>query len=170
MSRQEILSLDLQARFCKLFTTEFVCCIWVIQVNSWFPKNKNQGSLYLYTMLGGFFLMGRTVKNPQKKGVWRIKANRSADLENICAVHATKRAAHVKMQYADTRSAPQVKRYAHIYTMGLAYLGNRVTNWFICMRDMTVSLHGWSRQFPGALPWCAAKWKLRTLCCGMSWW
>jgi len=57
--------------------------------------------------------------------VWRKRAERSPDLEYICAVHATRRPEHAKMQYADTRSAPQVNRDAHIYTMGLAYLGNR---------------------------------------------
>ena len=28
---------------------------------AWFSKNRNQGSLYLYTMLGGFFPMGRNL-------------------------------------------------------------------------------------------------------------
>jgi len=42
---------------CKLYPANIVDCNWVIQVNSWFPKNGNQGSLYLYTMPWGFFLM-----------------------------------------------------------------------------------------------------------------
>jgi len=62
--RKETLSSNLQARFCKLITADFVCCNWVIRVNAWFPKNGNQGSLYLYTMPEVFFLMGRSVKSP----------------------------------------------------------------------------------------------------------
>ena len=40
----------LSCRFCQLKLRN-----WVIQVNSWFPTNGNQGSLCLYKMPGGFF-------------------------------------------------------------------------------------------------------------------
>jgi len=60
------LSPNLQARICKLYPADFVVWNWVIQGNSWFPKNGNQGSLYLYTMPGCFFQIGRRVKKPTR--------------------------------------------------------------------------------------------------------
>jgi len=56
---------NLPARFCKLYLADFVGWNWVIQVNSWFPKYGNEGSLYLYTMLGGFSPMDFRVKSPR---------------------------------------------------------------------------------------------------------
>ena len=64
------LSPNLQARFCKLYPADFVGWNWAIQVNSWFPKNGNHWSLYLYTMLGGFFPMDFRVKSPR---AWRCR-------------------------------------------------------------------------------------------------
>ena len=66
----ETLSPNLQARFCKLYPADVVDWNWfgVIQVNSWFPKNRIQGSLYLKTMPRGFFLMVWSVKSPR---TWR---------------------------------------------------------------------------------------------------
>ena len=57
---------NLKARSCKLYRADFVGCNWVIQVNSWLPKNGNQGSLYLYTMPGGFFPVGLSCQKPAR--------------------------------------------------------------------------------------------------------
>jgi len=70
---------NLQARFCKLYPADFVGWIWVIQMNSSFPKNGNKASLYLYTMLGECFRMGRSAKSPR---AWRCRKRARPCLKN----------------------------------------------------------------------------------------
>ena len=74
----------LQALSCRFF----VGWNWVIQVNPWFPKNWNQGSLYLYTMPGGFFEMVCSVKSPR---AWRCRKRARPCLKNPRAGFWTKR-------------------------------------------------------------------------------
>ena len=116
------LSPNLQARICKLYPADFVGWNWVIQVESWFPKNGEQGSLHLYIMPGGFFQIDPSVKSPRAWRCWKRAKPSLEKFQREC-LNWTKHKQILKARNTQTSKLQAKNRQDRVCRIELADLG-----------------------------------------------